>query len=142
MPAAASVTAADLRAGVADGFVLTAYGATAGGELWTGAGDGSECIFVAQGEYVASSCNPTDVAAKQGVAIHALSADGSQSLQAVFSPAGGISSESAGAAGLTELSQNVAINTDAPVSGELSVSSTAAKGGQQGVVIPLLKVKG
>lgn len=138
IPTVASVTAADLRSGTADGFTLTSYGETAGGELWTGRGDSSECIFVAQGDYVASSCNPVDVAAEHGVAIHATSADGSQSMQAVFSPEGGITADSSAAAGLEELSENVAINTSAPVSGEISVASSLARGAQESVVIPLL----
>ncbi|KJL34378.1 hypothetical protein [Microbacterium azadirachtae] len=141
-PAAASVTAEDLRSGSADGFTFTSYGPTAGGEVWTATGNGANCIFVAQGEYVASSCNPTEVAAQHGVAIHAVSADGSQSVQAVFSPNGGVTTENAGISGLTALSDQVAVNTSAPVTGDFSTSSSVARGAQAGVVIPLLKVEG
>lgn len=142
VPAAASVTAEDLRSGSADGFTFTSYGATAGGEVWTGTGNGADCIFVAQGEYVASSCNPTDVAAEHGVAIHAKSADGTQSVQAVFSPNGGVTTDNAAAAGLTALSENVAVNTSTPVSGDFRTSSSGARSAEAGVVIPLLKVEG
>ncbi|MCK2022987.1 hypothetical protein KZC52_08645 [Microbacterium sp. kSW2-24] len=142
VPKVASVTAEDLRAGAADGFTLTSYGSTEGGELWTGTGFGQECIFIAQGDYVSSSCNPSDLAAEHGVAIHALSADGTESVQAVLSPNGGITEENSAEAGLTALSDKVAINTAAPIAGELEVSNTKARGGAQGLVIPLVQVEG
>lgn len=140
VPASARVTAADLRSGFVDGFDLTSYGATPGGELWTGAGGDTYCIFVAQGDYLASSCNPAEVATGHGVAIHASNADGSQSMQAVFSPIGGITDENASAVGLNALSQNVAINTSTPVSGEFTSVSARARGAQTSVVIPILKM--
>jgi len=142
VPAVASITASDLRAGKADGFALTPYGATDGGELWTGKTEGYDCIFVAQGEYVSSSCNPSDLAAKHGVSLHALSADREQSIQVAFSPAGGIMNDAARGVGFTKLSGSVAVNTGTPASGDLNVPADASNHADalasSGVVIPLL----
>ncbi|MFJ4046064.1 hypothetical protein ACIPV2_10010 [Microbacterium sp. NPDC089987] len=130
VPSVAQITARDLRTGRAGDFALTSYGHTDGGELWTGTNNSFDCIFVAQGDYVASSCNPTLVANERRVSLHALSASHEQSIQVAFSPAGGITKRNAGEAGLVSLSSSVAVNTANPIRGSLTIPSGESRQSQ------------
>lgn len=143
-PPVADITAADLRAGVVDGFNLDFLGSTSAGDLWTGTSDTDfACIFVANDEYVSSSCNPTSVAATEGVSLHALSAD--HTLQVAYAPSGEIDPLSAAAVGFSSLSSEVAINVGPPVEGTLQIDAGAHARSPHAlgsVAIPLAIVQG
>lgn len=121
-PASVDVVAADLRSGQAEGFALTSYGATAGGELWTGvASNGETCIFILQGgDYVGSSCADAATFAAYGLSTHMQGPN--ESLQVALAPAGGITEQAAAAAGLVRLTDAIAINSGEPISGEVVLS--------------------
>lgn len=141
-PASVNVTAADLRNGQTDGFTLTSYGETGGGELWSGVtSDGETCIFVLQDEeYVGSSCAEAASFAAHGLSLHMEGPN--ESLQVALAPSGGITEEAAAAAGLVRLTDAVAINAGEPVSGHVVARSGTTNRSAVAAPTTIVLVKG
>lgn len=142
-PPVPTISAADLRAGDVEGFTLTSYGSIGAAELWTGINEERSCVYVVHGEYASSSCGSAGSGGSGGVSLHAMSPDGDSSLQVLYSPTGGLDLETTTGAGLTWLSDTVAVNSASPVSGAVRIPASAEgrsiDGGEE-IIIPLLEV--
>ncbi|WP_157517982.1 hypothetical protein [Microbacterium resistens] len=142
-PPVPTISAADLRAGDVEGLTLTSYGSIGAAELWTGINEARSCVYVVHGEYASSSCGSAGSGSSGGVSLHALSPDGESSLQVLYSPTGGLDLETTTGAGLTWLSDTVAVNSASPVSGAVRIPASAEGRsivGAEEIIIPLLEV--
>jgi hypothetical protein len=123
-PASANVTAESLRSNSAPELELTAHGVADSNEIWSGrTPDGETCLFTARNEYVGATCADAEDFTVNGLSMHNEGPD--HSIQIILAPHGGITEEMAARAGLTRLSESVAVNTGAPVAGAVQIPEGA-----------------
>ncbi|MFC6357418.1 hypothetical protein [Luethyella okanaganae] len=134
-PASAEITAEQLRAGEAPGFDLAYYGVADTSDIWSGStADGETCLFVAQGEYVGSTC--ADATQFENYGLSFLSQGPSHSIQVALAPHGGITEEAAQVVGLERITDSLAVNTGEPVKGTLVLDNTQSRSiGAAGIVL-------